>query len=76
MIQWTPVAGQPPTSDFIHVFKRIQKAGKGLVLFPKKWEIEKIMTELSSKGLYIIIKDAESESEAKDIVKKVGSLTK
>lgn len=76
MIQWTPVAGQPDTSEFIPVLQRIQKAGKGLVLFPKKREIEKLMTELSSKGLYMIVNDAESEDEAREIVKKVAHLTK
>lgn len=76
MIQWTPVAGQPLTSNFIHIFKRIQKAGKGLVLFPEKKEIETILTELSPKGLYLIIRDAESENEAKNIIRKVRDLTK
>ena len=28
MIQWTPVAGQPPTTTFIPVLQRIQKAGE------------------------------------------------
>lgn len=76
MIQWTPVAGQPPTSDFITVLKRIQDAGKGLILFPKKREIESIMSALSSKGLHLVITDAETEEEAKDIVKKVAQWTR
>jgi len=76
MIQWTPVAGQPETSEFIPVLKRIQEAGKGLVLIPKKHEVEKLMTGLSSKGLYLIINDAESEDEARAIIKKVEQLTR
>lgn len=76
MIQWTPVAGQPKTSGFIPVLQRIQKAGKGLVLIPGKDEIEKLMSELSPKGLILVIKDAESESEAKEIIKTVNDLTK
>lgn len=75
MIQWTPVAGQPKTSEFIPVLKRIQKSGKGLVLIPGKDEIEKLMTELSPKGLMLVIKDTESEAEAKEIVKKVSNMT-
>jgi hypothetical protein len=74
-IQWTPVAGQPPTSDFIPVLQRIQKAGKGLVLIPKKHEIEKLMTGLSSRGLILVINDAEDEDEARAIVKRVTELT-
>lgn len=76
MIQWTPVAGQPETSEFIPVLQRIQKAGKGLVLIPKKHEIEKLLTGLSSKGLILVINDAEDDAEAKAIVKRVAELTR
>lgn len=76
MIQWTPVAGQPDTSEFIPVLRKIQQAGKGLVLVPKKQEIEKLLNGLSSKGLQLIINDAESEDEAKEIIKKVAAWTK
>lgn len=76
MIQWTPVAGQPPTSDFLPVLQKIQKAGKGLVLFPRIWEIEKLMSGLSSRGLYLIVKDIASEAEAREIVKNVSRWTK
>ncbi len=75
MIQWTPVAGQPPTSEFIPVLKRIQKAGKGLVLFPKKYELNVLLEELSPKGLYLIVNDAENETEARDIVKLVEKMS-
>jgi hypothetical protein len=34
------------------------------------------MDGLSSKGLMLIIRDAESEAEAREIVKKVEKLTK
>jgi hypothetical protein len=76
MIQWTPVAGQPKTSEFIPVFKKIQKAGKGLVLIPSKNEIETLLSELSPKGLILVINDATSETEAKAIIKRVAELTK
>lgn len=68
MIQWTPVAGQPPTSNFIPVLQRIQKAGKGLVLLLQPWEVEIIMDQLSSKGLRIIVNNVHSEEEAKNLI--------
>ena len=71
MIQWTPVAGQPPTSDFLPVLQRIQKAGKGLVLYPAKNEVEKLLDGLSIEGLYLHVRDAEDEAEAREIVKLV-----
>ena len=75
MIQWTNVAGKPPVTDFIPVFKRIQKAGKGLLLFANFKQTEILLSELSSKGLYIIAGWAESEEEADAFVRKVKSLT-
>ncbi|HEY5586541.1 MAG TPA: trimethylamine corrinoid protein 2 [Ruminiclostridium sp.] len=76
MIQWTPVAGQPPTSDFIPVLKKIQKAGKGLVLLPQVWEVEKLLSELSPKGLQLVVNGLDSEDEAKELIKKVQDWTR
>ena len=74
LIQWTPVAGQPLTSEFIPVLQKIQAAGKGLVLLPEIWEVEKLLSELSQQGLYLIVRTAQSESEAKELIKKVSDL--
>ena len=67
-IQWTHVAGQPKMSNFIEVFHKIQKAGKGLVLAPESDEIEFLLKNLSHKGLIISVgvKDAD---EANDLIK-------
>lgn len=73
-IQWQDVAGQPKVSEQIPVLKRIQKAEKRLLLYPEPDEVEIIMTELSSKGLYLKI-EASSIQEAKDIEKIVSKLT-
>lgn len=75
MIQWTPVEGQPCTSDFIDILKRIQKAGKGLVLFPEPREINKLMDGLSPKGLIMIARNIESETDARELIKKVEKLS-
>ncbi|HEY5563059.1 MAG TPA: trimethylamine corrinoid protein 2, partial [Clostridiaceae bacterium] len=71
MVQWTPVAGQPPTSDFIPVLQKIQCAGKGLVLIPNPEEVEKLMSTLSPKGLQLVVKGVKSEDDARTLVKKV-----
>jgi len=72
MIQWTPVAGQPPTSAFIPQLQRIQAAGKGLVLFPKKHEVPLLLDALKPQGLYLIINDASGEQEARDLLALAG----
>ena len=73
-IQWQDVACQPRVSEQIPVLKRIQNAGKRLLLYPEPDEVETIMKELSSKGLYLKVK-ASSVKEAKDIEKLVSKLT-
>lgn len=73
-IQWTCVAGQPSPLEYIPVLKKIQEAGKGLLLWIKPEELEPMMEQLSSKGLYLLLY-ANSEEEADDIVRKVEKLT-
>ena len=68
-IQWTPVAGQPRTSNFIDVFQRIQKAGKGLVLIPELDEVPVLLKNLSHKGLIIVVSGIKNIDEANDLMK-------
>ena len=68
-IQWTPVVGQPRTSEFIEVFKKIQKAGKGLVLIPEPDEIPVLLKNLSHKGLMIVANGVKDIDEANDLIK-------
>jgi hypothetical protein len=68
-IQWTPVAGQPPTSHFIETLKKIQKAGKGLILMPGHGEIKFLLENLSHKGLMIVAPYANNIDEANDLLK-------
>jgi hypothetical protein len=74
--QWTNVAGQPSVLNYIPVFKKIQRAGKRLILYCNPNEVEELMLELSPRGLLINVLGASSESEAREIVKKVGEWTR
>lgn len=67
-IQWTPVVGQPPTSEFIPQLQKIQKAGKNLVLFPQAKEVEKLLDNLSSRGLQMV-NGVSTMEEAKELQK-------
>lgn len=73
-IQWTCVEGQPSPLEFIPVLRRIQDAGKGLVIAIKPEELEPLMQQLSSKGLYLILR-ADSAEEADKMVECVKRLT-
>ena len=74
-IQWTPVAGQPFTSKFIPVLQRIQAAGKNLILFPQPFEVEELLSNLSSKGLILNLGMSNRE-EAEQLVRNVAKWTR
>lgn len=74
MIQWTNVDGQPSVTNYIPTLKKMQEAGKGVLIFARPDQIELLMSELSSKGL-VLNTWANSEEEADEIVKKVEKWT-
>lgn len=74
MIQWTHVVEQPSPVKFIPQLKRIQEAGKGLLLLLEPNEVEPIMENLSSKGLFINVKTRTKE-EADGVIKLAERLT-
>ncbi len=67
-IQWTAVAGQPPTSHFIESLQKIQSAGKGLILGPNVEEVPFLLENLSHKGLHINLPEMESVEQANEII--------
>jgi len=75
MIQWTSVVGQPSPLNYIPVLQRIQKAGKGLLMLLKPQEVQPILENLSSKGLYICVTVA-NKDEADAMVKLTRQLTR
>jgi hypothetical protein len=68
-------SGKPPTVKYMDMLKKIQKTGRGLHLYLQPWEVEVILSELSSKGLYIMTR-TNTESEARELVKKVEGWTR
>lgn len=68
-IQWTRVTGQPKTSANIEALIKIQKAGKGLVLFPDPDEVEFLLKNLDPRGLQLVLGDVKDYEEAAAIEK-------
>ncbi len=73
-IQWTPVAGQPKTSAFVKELRKIQAAGKGLVLVPEKEEIPYLLESLSHKGLHLVINGIKTQEEAEKYLRMAEEL--
>ena len=74
-IQWVPGAGAAPMSHWIRLLRRIQAAGKLLMLFCEPWEVETLLTELEPEGL-LLSTAAESEEEARELIRKAARWTR
>lgn len=73
MIQWTQVAGQPDVTHQFHHLDRIQKAGKGILLFIKKAQLDAVLNHTSPYGRMLCVEDAANPQEADDIVNYVSN---
>lgn len=73
-IQWTQVAGQPPCTDYFPELRKIQAAGKNLLIIVTPDQIEPIMENLSSKGL-LLVTTAPTREDADAIINMVSRLT-
>lgn len=73
-IQWTQVAGQPPCTEYFPELRKIQAAGKSLLILVSPGQVQPIMENLSSKGLYLIT-NANSREEADALMKNIAKWT-
>jgi hypothetical protein len=74
VVQWTCVYGQPSPVEVLPVLRRIQAAGKGLLMMVEKRLVEPLLRGLSSRGLFLIT-EAATEDEGRDLVKLAAKLT-
>jgi hypothetical protein len=75
IIQWTCVDGQPEPTEFIPTLRKIQQAGKRLLIRHNKFPVlETLLTELSSKGLFLYC-EFDTEEEAKQMIKLAEKLS-
>lgn len=75
MIQWMTPAGQQPPSYYIDVLKRIQTAGKCLHIFCNPDEVEILLSNLSSRGLFLVTK-TDTKEEAGSLLKQAAKWTR
>ena len=72
MIQWTSVVGQPPPTEYIPALKKIQAAGKCLLIHTTPNNVKPLLSNLSPKGLYFVT-ETDTEENACDLIKMVES---
>lgn len=74
-IQWMSVAGQEPPSHYIDALQRIQRKGKSLLIsVSDPREVEPLLRNLSSKGLYLVL-DVGDEDHLEKVIKLAEKLT-
>lgn len=73
-IQWTQVKGQLPCTAYLPELKRIQEAGKNLLILVQPEQVQPLMENLSSVGLYLIT-NVPTRDDADALLKEVSRLT-
>lgn len=74
-IQWVPGANSGPVAQWFPMLKRIQAAGKGLLLHIEARELDEVMATLSPRGLCIST-SASSVEEADALIARAAKLTR
>ncbi|NLL83536.1 MAG: hypothetical protein GX230_04765 [Lentisphaerae bacterium] len=75
-IQWVYGAGHGKATDWLHVYKKIQAAGKGIHLTVGPDELDTVMAELSPAGAWMHVAGNFDQTEADAIIKRVSAWTK
>ncbi len=68
-VQWVYGAGQPTASHWLPVIKKIQDAGKCLVIEVRAEELDLLLSEVKPEGAFFQVKGVRSEEHARAILK-------
>ena len=74
-IQWTAGTGNPGGLAWLDLYKRIQAAGKGVVISLAYDEVETAVRELEPEGLFILT-NAASPDDAEALLKRAAAITR
>jgi hypothetical protein len=73
-IQWVYGAGNGRASDWLHVYKQCQAAGKGIQLGVGLDELDPIIENLKPEGVFMTV-DIRHKEEAEEVLRRVGKWT-
>ncbi len=71
-IQWLYGAGRGRASDWLHVYKKIQAAGKGMQIWAQPDEVETLMEHLRPEGVWLGISEVDNVEQGKALIEKVA----
>ena len=70
-IQWVYGAGHGRATDWLHVYKKIQAAGKGMQIWAQPDEVDTIMENLRPQGVWLGVNGAQGTNHAQHLIDKV-----
>jgi hypothetical protein len=71
-IQWVYGAGHGRASDWLHVYRRCQVAGKGLQIDIQPDELETLMANLHPEGVWLRINGVRNREQGETLLKRVA----
>ncbi|MFW5798960.1 MAG: trimethylamine corrinoid protein 2, partial [Planctomycetota bacterium] len=74
-IQWVYGAGNGRATDWLHVHKKCQAAGKGVQLYIEPDELETVVTELNPEGVWMRVVGVQTVEQAESILERVSTWT-
>jgi hypothetical protein len=74
-IQWVPGAGHGRASDWMHVYKKCQAAGKGLQIGLDVDELDLFMENLRPEGLWLGIGGIQDRAHGDAVLKQLSRWT-
>ena len=74
-VQWVYGAGHGRASDWMHVYKRCQAAGKGIQVGLAVEELDYFMENLKPEGMWISLSGVQDREHAEALLRKVEGWT-
>jgi len=72
-IQWVPGSGQSHWSQWIHVYQRIQEAGKAFVVYLPAQDLAHLFEVLKPEGAWLSLHGVNSQEEGEQVLRQVAS---
>ena len=72
-VQWVPGEGNGRASDWMHVYKKMQAAGKGMQISLALNEIDFFVENLRPEGLWLGIYGVEDVATAESVLRKIST---
>ncbi|MBN1865181.1 MAG: hypothetical protein JW808_09800 [Victivallales bacterium] len=74
-IQWIYGTGKGRATDWLHIYKRCQDAGKGIQVYPECNEVDALIENLKPEGVWVMLVGVNTVGEAEEAIRKIEKWT-